>query len=195
LDPVERGYVRPWRQQFRQGVVNGDYAPPDNLGEQGSGHRLGDGADFECCALIDRALGFRISAEIGSDRGTVFDDGRSDAGAGTVTLEALLECAAQLVFAGSHRRRLLKVLERGSEKVLSGPPAPLHEAIILSGRKMVEQAHWTAGSFLSSSVMTTPTRQVWLCLRKKKDQRVGLTGSGMDFIGLQTTLPKRVGDV
>jgi hypothetical protein len=37
------------------------------------------------------------------------------------------------------------VLERGSEKVLSWPPAPLHDAIILSGRKTVEQARWTAG--------------------------------------------------
>src|SRR5258708_20937616 len=95
--------------------------------------------------LIDRALGFRISAEIGSDRGAVFDDGRSDAGAGTVTLEALLERGTQIVFAGCHSRRLLKVLERGSEKVLSWPPAPLHDAIILSGRKTVEQARWTAG--------------------------------------------------
>jgi hypothetical protein len=49
-----------------------------------------------------------ISAEIGSGRIAVFDDGRSNAGAGTVTLEALLERGMQIVFAGCHSRRLLK---------------------------------------------------------------------------------------
>jgi hypothetical protein len=41
--------------------------------------------------------------------------------AGTVTLEALLERGTQIVFAGCHSRRLLKVPGRGSEKVLSWP--------------------------------------------------------------------------
>ena len=94
--PLNEGTFVPGGSSFGKGVVDGDFAPPDNLGEQCSGHRLGDGADFEGCALIDRALGFRISSEIGSGRGAVFDDGRSDAGAGTVTLEALLEADVEI---------------------------------------------------------------------------------------------------
>lgn len=75
-------------------------SPHPILREQCRGHRLGDGADFECCALIDRAIRFRISAEIGLGRGAVFDDGCSDAGAGPVALEALHERGTQIVFAG-----------------------------------------------------------------------------------------------
>ena len=80
--PLNEATFVPGGSSFAKGSSMAISPPPDNLGEQCSGHRLGDGADFECCALIDRALGFRISAEIGSGRGAVFDDGRSDAGAG-----------------------------------------------------------------------------------------------------------------
>ena len=65
-------------------------------------------------------------------------------GAGTVTFEARLKRGTQIVFAGCHNRRLLKMLERGSEKFLMAS-APLHDTIILSGRKTGEQARWTAG--------------------------------------------------
>jgi len=45
------------------------------------------------------------STKIGSGLSAIFNGGRSDACAGPVALEALLERGTQFVFAGCHRRR------------------------------------------------------------------------------------------
>ncbi len=42
----------------------------------------------------------------------------------------------------------------------------------------------------SSSLMTTPTQQVWLCLRKQKDQRARFTASSTSLM-LAIPYPKR----
>ena len=58
LATVERRHARPRRQQFGDRIVECDFAACDQFGEQGGGHRLGDGADFERRVLVERACGF-----------------------------------------------------------------------------------------------------------------------------------------
>src|SRR5215471_16570150 len=58
--------------------------------------------------LIVGALGFRVSAEVGARGRGVIDHRRRDACAGTIALEALLECRAQIVLAHGKGRRCAK---------------------------------------------------------------------------------------
>ena len=123
LAPVERRHARSRRQQLGDGIVERDFAARDEFGEQCGGHRLGDGADLERRVLIVRAPGFRVGAEVGARGRAAVDHRRRDAGTGTIGLEALLECRAEIVVAHGKGRHCGKRDGSKAEEMPSHGPS------------------------------------------------------------------------
>ena len=105
---VERRHTRSRRQQFGDGIVEGNFAARDEFCKQRGGHRLGDRANFERGVLIVWALRIRIRTVIDRRNRAVVDHAGRDTGAGTIALETLLECRAHIVIADGEGGRCAK---------------------------------------------------------------------------------------